>query len=164
MWVAALTHKDAQLVDNAISQLCDHTMWQETNQREVAELGGPSLLVELIKSRLRFIQGSSVSLASADQDADVQAVVKALTVLMQLSANDDLTARIAAIPGCVSLLVGLLSHAHRPIVVHAARCLINLTHSSTEAQAAALQVCGRVCAQACMGQRAAWVASHAETL
>jgi len=69
---------------------------------------------------------------------DVQAVLKALNVLMNLSANDDLATRIAAVPGCVNMLVGLLSHAHQPLAVYAARCLINITHSSPDAQAAAL--------------------------
>lgn len=151
--VAALPNKDATLVDRSLTKLCELTLWQQSNQRQVAELGGPSLLVQLVKSRLRFVQhaGSSNSATSGftvpvEEDVDVQAVSKALAVLINLSGNDDLATRIAAVPGCIPMLVGLLSHAHQPLAVHAARCLINLTHSSPEAQASALSVSSIICA------------------
>lgn len=73
-------------------------------------------------------------------DLENKAVTKSLNLLLNLSSNDDLASRVASVPGCVAFLVGLLSHTLRPLVVMAARCLINLTHSSTEGQAEAERV------------------------
>lgn len=130
-------------------------------QREVAELGGPSLLVQLIRSRMPYLT-TSPSGAPGDPrsespppsptkflvptqpgaDVDIQTVIQALNLLTNLSANDDLAAAVALIPGCPGLMVTLLGHPHAPVAVHAARVLINLTHSCAEAQAAAVKVGG----------------------
>ncbi|GFH28913.1 uncharacterized protein HaLaN_27481, partial [Haematococcus lacustris] len=75
--------------------------------------------------------------SAEEYDIDLQTVIKALNVLMNVSANDDLAVRIGQMPGCIDTLSRLQAHKHAPLAVLAARCLINLTHSNPAAASAA---------------------------
>ena len=140
--VKRISNPDVGIADKALDELIELTMWQEENQREVAELGANSLLFGLIRSRIKYsaAPAGAAQASPSDNGHDAAAVTKALNVLLNVSANDDLASRVASVPGGVALLTELLSHPNRDLVVFSARCLINLTQSSSESQAAALQV------------------------
>jgi hypothetical protein len=130
----------------ALKQLCDLTVWQSSNQRKACELGAAGLVFSLLPAFVRAIPPSSagrhqnLSLSSsatagseaAKQPAGEVLAVLALRLIIQLSSNEDQVNHIGEVPGCASTLVALANITQHPppLVVHAARCLINLTHSN----------------------------------
>lgn len=71
MLVAALPNDDSGIVSQAVDRLVELTAWQEENQREVAELGGPSLILQLVQARLRFVSTEDMSGSAEEYDIDL---------------------------------------------------------------------------------------------
>ncbi len=142
--VAKLSPDNLSSTMQVLDELTELTMWKEENQRQLLVLGAPQLLIQLVRSRVKYAtQPKDNTAQSSTADQDINAIVRALQVLMQVSTLDDLASLIVNIPGTVALLTELLSHPAVHISVSAARCLLNLTHSSQEAQTQALSVSPR---------------------
>ncbi len=154
----------------ALEQLAQLTLWQQGNQRELARLGVPALVMQLVrklteppapppsgsgtagaKGSTGSTGGGSSSSSGTPQaskfasvsDANLAACLSALTLLLNLAGNEDLTptcvAALAPISG-LAVLARLTDHPHRDVVALATRVLINLTHSSAEGRTAAAKV------------------------
>lgn len=142
----------------ALHRLCALTVWQEQNQRQAVQLGAVPLVLLQLRANGPACHWHRSSPPPADasahhttlaqpgeEDAPTLLCVRALSLLCNLSNNEDLAHQVAAgISSCVPVLVALMATAagasQHQVTVLAARCLINLTQFSQAGQEEALQV------------------------
>jgi len=143
---------------STLHKLCNITSWQEQNQKQAVELGAVGLALQLLKAHApRELAASTQARMPKGATSDgneteitersTVVVMACLSLLGNLSANEDLAAEVAGTPACAATLVSLLAVKGAPeqVIIHAARCLINLTHFNSTILAEALQVCLRGC-------------------
>lgn len=92
-FVGSLPSSSPSVVEEALDRLIELTVWQEENQRAVAELGGPSLVVDLAKVRAKYLASQAQPPADGPDGADLRTVIKSLQLLLNLTANEYLALR-----------------------------------------------------------------------
>jgi hypothetical protein len=138
-YVASLPSSSPAAVEEALDRLIELTAWQEENQRAVAELGGPSLVVDLAKVRAKYLAAQTQPPAAGPDGADLRTVMKSLQLLLNLTGNEYLALKTGevsvdlaftvdggslAFPVCITHMLAHLECAcQHAVFVAVCRCL-----------------------------------------